>query len=543
MVYTYSFQLTQYIQARLTRAVRRDKTQTWPDNRVYYTFDGSINAVFRAAIQQGIHTLEQLICVKFIPRTNQPNYVKYRSLSSDGCSSHVGFDGGEQIIKIGPRCNTQHTIIHETGHALGLWHEQSRPDRDNYLQILLSNVESGREHNFLKRNTFEVDSQGEPYDYASVMHYRLDSFNKDDTGNTLSIINEADYEKQGSPNLGHVPTASHFDIKQLNRLYNCPGSGVPGSLSVDIQKAENLPPRDDPYVLVTAYDDGGLVVTKRTFYFNDTGNPVWNTKIDFGTSNNNWQYINVSIWDHDAVTPTNPFPDDLLTPPQSFSVNSGTQNLEHCNNIDCNIRLTFSMSLTEVCRCLNGGTCRADGTCSCTEGYGGSRCQFNRARLNVNITNAINLVNEDGSTRGVNPYIMINAYDNNGGITQKCTKPLNDTQNPEWEEHLRFGLNEWAWFTVQAFHRNYTRCPEGQQPGSPQQSGAPQRYRPQRRHRKPRQQVYTCPCDQHPGPRARRVSHAYTYVLQPTDRFSIHQQPALGSGSINFGYFFGQKRH
>ena len=533
------------LQGRTTRAARRDKNQIWPDSTVYYTFDRSINDVFRAAIQQAIHTLEQLICVKFIPRTNQRNYIKYRSLSDDGCSSHVGFEGGEQIIKIGPRCNTQHTIIHETCHALGLWHEQSRPDRDNYLQILTNNIESGREHNFLKHKPFEVDSQGEPYDYASVMHYRLDSFNKDDTGNTLSVINEAEYEKQGSPNLGRVPTASMFDIKQLNRLYNCPGSGIPGSLTVDIQKAENLPPKDDPYVLVTASDDGGLVVTKRTFYFNDTANPIWNTKINFRISDNNWQYVNISIWDHDPITPSDPNPDDLLTTPQSFSVIPGIQNLEHCNNIDCSVRLTFSMSLTEECRCLNGGSCLADGTCACTVGYGGSRCQFHRARLNVNVTDAMNLVNEDGSTSGMNPYLMVNAYDHNGGITIKCTKVVNDTRNPDWKEHLRFGLNEWAWFTVQGFHRNYTRCPDGQQPGSPQQPGAPQqRYRPHRRHRKPLHQIYVCPCDQHPGgPRARRLSHAYTYALQPTEKFSIQTQEALGNGNINFGYFFGQNRH
>ena len=202
------------------------------------------------------------------------------------------------------------------------------------------------------------------------------------------------------------------------------------------------------------------------------------------------------------------------------------------------------MSLDEVCRCLNGGACLPNGLCSCTEGYGGSRCQFLRAHLNVNITDAVNLVNEDSSTNGINSYLMINAYDNNGGISQKCTKAINNTRQPEWNEHLRFGLNEWAWFTVQAFHRNYDRCPEGQQTQSPVTGAQTQRYRPRRRRRKHHQQEYVCPCDQHPGPRARRVSHAYTYVLhQTTERFSIRQQEALGPGTINFGYYFGKKRH
>ena len=35
------------------------------------------------------------------------------------------------------------STMHETGHTLGMEHEQSRPDRDLYVDILSGNIEPG----------------------------------------------------------------------------------------------------------------------------------------------------------------------------------------------------------------------------------------------------------------------------------------------------------------------------------------------------------------------------------------------------------------
>ena len=59
--------------------------------------------------------------------------------------------------------------IHELFHALGSWHQQSRPDRDDYVEIIFANVQSGREHNFNKHPNADVLDT--VYSYRSVMHY------------------------------------------------------------------------------------------------------------------------------------------------------------------------------------------------------------------------------------------------------------------------------------------------------------------------------------------------------------------------------------
>jgi hypothetical protein len=50
---------------------------------------------------------------------------------------------GPQAISIGKNCDKFGIVVHELGHVVGFWHEHTRPDRDDNVQIVTKNIMSG----------------------------------------------------------------------------------------------------------------------------------------------------------------------------------------------------------------------------------------------------------------------------------------------------------------------------------------------------------------------------------------------------------------
>ena len=71
--------------------------------------------------------------------------------------------------------------MHEFLHAFGLFHEHTREDRDNHVQVNLENIQPGTEINFQKFGTHDIND----YDGLSVMHYGAKDFSKDPSLYTL----------------------------------------------------------------------------------------------------------------------------------------------------------------------------------------------------------------------------------------------------------------------------------------------------------------------------------------------------------------------
>ncbi|MFD4672540.1 M12 family metallopeptidase [Lentzea sp. NPDC058450] len=155
----------------------------WPGGRVPFEIDPALPD--QARVHNAIAHWERNTRIRLVPRNPADNahrnFIRFRP--GDGCSSPVGMRGNQQNITLAAACATGATI-HEIGHSVGLWHEQSREDRGNFVTIDFTNVLQLNAHNFNQHIT-DGDDVG-PYDYHSIMHYSRRAFAIDTSRDTIT---------------------------------------------------------------------------------------------------------------------------------------------------------------------------------------------------------------------------------------------------------------------------------------------------------------------------------------------------------------------
>ena len=182
-------------------------TQLWTNSTMYYVIDADVPNPQR--ILDGIAHWNTKTQFQILPRTSEKNYVRFqRQILDASCNSYLGMIGGEQIIGTTDSCSAG-SVIHELGHAWGLWHEHQRADRGGNLTVLYDNMDKRYYSDFNQSLSTAKDSGY--YDFDSIMHYSSTGFSRN-YRDTLETV------PPGIP-LGQRTGLSAGDIDGATRLY------------------------------------------------------------------------------------------------------------------------------------------------------------------------------------------------------------------------------------------------------------------------------------------------------------------------------------
>ncbi|MCX5689976.1 MAG: M12 family metallopeptidase, partial [Planctomycetota bacterium] len=137
----------------------------WPGGIVYYDFSVDVTTTQQGQARAAMDVIESWTDLTFVPRTDQANFVHI--IPANGNYSYVGMIGGSQELGLF-NWSTQAVVIHELMHATGVWHEQSRSDRDNFVEVNWDAIQAGYAHNF---DAYATEPLSGSHDFDSVMHY------------------------------------------------------------------------------------------------------------------------------------------------------------------------------------------------------------------------------------------------------------------------------------------------------------------------------------------------------------------------------------
>uniref|UniRef100_A0A182Y8F8 Metalloendopeptidase n=1 Tax=Anopheles stephensi TaxID=30069 RepID=A0A182Y8F8_ANOST len=156
------------------------KIDLWVDGIVPYVIRANFTEGEAQTLKAAFAQFEERTCVRFVPRSDELQYITITN-RPEGCYSYVGRSPDPMFNQLNlqtPSCMQEvGTPVHEMMHTLGFLHEQSRPDRDDFIEIFPQNLRPEYQDpqfiaiNFGKYEGPDGTDYGVPYNYGSVMHY------------------------------------------------------------------------------------------------------------------------------------------------------------------------------------------------------------------------------------------------------------------------------------------------------------------------------------------------------------------------------------
>lgn len=142
-----------------------DVVKKWPNGVWYYKIASSRGT----EILQAMSWISANSNITFVERTNQANYVTIYDINTGTSgSNHVGMESGTKEIHLAVSQGVG-TIAHEILHSLGFFHEQSRPDRDQYINVYLDRISDNDTRRQYQINPLATGIGN--FDFNSIMIY------------------------------------------------------------------------------------------------------------------------------------------------------------------------------------------------------------------------------------------------------------------------------------------------------------------------------------------------------------------------------------
>jgi hypothetical protein len=207
-----------------------EKPEPWPGGVIPYDISKLAPAQQTDALRAMKRWTDTGARIQFAPRKAEVEYVNFTGNTNAGNNtSLVGFKKGVRAdINITAFWWRQGEWMpaHELGHVLGFFHEHERWDRDQCVTIHYENIKTGRapDYDWIPKTNWIVS--GLPYDYQSIMHYRIcwtskcESECKDGVGSSpCAVIEPVDKQYDGVIGQWTTNGISALDAERARLVY------------------------------------------------------------------------------------------------------------------------------------------------------------------------------------------------------------------------------------------------------------------------------------------------------------------------------------